>query len=317
MTRAAGAEVEFDSDGCRLAGTFIDTPDPVAAALIIGGSGPIDRDSNDRRIRLRVTAEIADALTDAGVSTLRYDKRGIGASGGDYRSTGMSQHLADARAALAWLATRASGLPLLVVGHSEGALHAIELAALQVAAGAVLLSPAARTGEQILTWQARMIIPTIPRWLHAVWRIACNDPIRTQRKQLDRIRMSDAAVMRIRGRRMPALWFREFATYDPTPALARISVPVLAITGECDRQVPPEDIDAIKDLVCGPYEGHVVADLSHVLRPDPDRLGPRGYRRAVRQPISPTIVQLITAWITAQWGRRSSLHGTDKPERKP
>lgn len=305
MTRAAGAEVEFESDGCRLAGTFIDAPDPVAAALIIAGSGSVDRDSNNRRIRLTVTAEIADALTDAGVSTLRYDKRGIGSSGGDYRSTGMNQRLTDARAALAWLATRAPGLPLLVVGHSEGALHAIELAASQVAAGAVLLSPAARTGEQILTWQARMIIPTLPRWLHAIWRISGNDPIRTQRKQLDRINMSRAAVMRVRGRRMPARWFREFAAYDPTPALARISVPVLAITGECDLQVPPEDIDTIKDLVRGPCEGHVVAELSHVLRPDPDRIGPRGYRRAVRQPISPTIIQLITAWITVHFGSQT------------
>jgi uncharacterized protein len=150
-----------------------------------------------------------------------------------------------------------------------------------------------------------MIITTLPRWLRAVWRITRNDPIRTQREQLDRIKTSAAPVMRIRGRRMPARWLREFAAYDPTPALARISVPVLAITGECDLQVPPEDIDTIKDLVRGPYEGHVVADLSHVLRPDPDRIGPRGYRRAVRQPISPTIIQLITAWITVHFGSQT------------
>jgi uncharacterized protein len=149
-----------------------------------------------------VTREVAGALTDAGVSTLRYDKRGIGASGGDYLGTGMTQRLTDARAALGWLAARAPGLPLLVAGHSEGALHAIELAADQAVAGAVLLSAAAQTGEQVLTWQARMIIPTLPHWRRVLWGITRNDPIRTQSKQLDRIRMSEAAVMRIKGRKI-------------------------------------------------------------------------------------------------------------------
>jgi uncharacterized protein len=46
MTLAIDAEVAFDSDGCRLAGTFIDAPDPVAAAVVIPGSGQVDRDSN-------------------------------------------------------------------------------------------------------------------------------------------------------------------------------------------------------------------------------------------------------------------------------
>jgi hypothetical protein len=39
-------------------------------------------------------------------------------------------------------------------------------------------------------------------------------------------------------------------------------------------------------LVTGPFEGHVVGGLSHLLRPDPGSVGPRGYRRAVRQPVS-------------------------------
>jgi fermentation-respiration switch protein FrsA (DUF1100 family) len=302
MTLAAGTEVTFDSDGCRLAGTFIDAPNPVAAAMVIPGSGPVDRDTSIGRLHLSVTRDVADALTHAGVSTLRYDKRGIAASGGDYLTTGMRQRLTDARAALGWLAARVPGLPLLVAGHSEGALHAIELAADQAVAGAVLLSAPARTGEEVLTWQARMIIPTLPRWRHALWQITRNDPIQTQSERLNRIKMSEAAAMRIKGRKLPARWFREFAAYDPTPALGRITVPVLAITGECDLQVPPEDVSTINDLVQGPFEGHIVAGLSHLLRPDPNRLGPRGYRQAVREPISPTIRRLITAWVVARWG---------------
>jgi len=49
-------------------------------------------------------------------------------------------------------------------------------------------------------------------------------------------------------------------------------------------------------------EGHVVGVLSHLLRPDPDSLGPRGYRRAVRAPVSPEVLSLVTSWVTPSWG---------------
>jgi len=92
--------------------------------------------------------------------------------------------------------------------------------------------------------------------------------------------------------------------YDPRPVLARITVPVLAVTGGQDVQVPPADVAVIGHLVRGPFEGHVVGDLSHLLRPDPGSAGPRGYRRAVRQPVSPEYLELVTGWVTKRWGAR-------------
>jgi uncharacterized protein len=126
-------EVRFDSGGYTIAGTFTDVTAPVAAALLITGSGRLNRDSDVRLLRTGVTKEVAGALAGARVATLRYDKRGVGASGGDYLRTGMADNLADARAGLGWLAARAAGLPLLVVGHSEGTYYAAELAAADAA----------------------------------------------------------------------------------------------------------------------------------------------------------------------------------------
>ena len=117
---------------------------------------------------------------------------------------------------------------------------------------------------------------------------------------------SSADVMRIQGQKVNAGWFRDFIRYDPAPVLARITVPVLAITGGHDLQVPPRDVDAIGALVEGPFEGHIAGDLSHLLRPDPDSAGPRGYRRAVRQPVSPGILALITCWVASHWGHRAA-----------
>jgi uncharacterized protein len=92
------------------------------------------------------------------------------------------------------------------------------------------------------------------------------------------------------------------AAASPVAAtLSRLRVPVLAITGGHDLQVPSADVEATGKLVRGPFEGHVVGDLSHLLRPDPGFAGPRGYRRAARQPVSPEVLTLITDWVARHW----------------
>jgi pimeloyl-ACP methyl ester carboxylesterase len=296
-------DVRFGSDGCTIAGTFTEVTTPVAAALIITGSGKINRDSDARLLRTGVTRAVAEALTGAQVATLRYDKRGVGASGGDYLRAGMAHNLADARAGLNWLAGQAAGLPLLAVGLSEGTYYAAELAGDDSVAGTVLLGAPARPGEQVITWQLDMLAPRLPRAAKAIIRLTRSDFTRAQHKRLARLRASSGDVIRMQGIRANARWYRDFLAYDPSAALARITVPVLAITGGHDLQVPPEDVDAIGRLVRGPFEGHALGDLSHLLRPDPDSIGPRGYRRAVRQPVSPEALKIITNWVASHWGR--------------
>jgi uncharacterized protein len=69
----------------RLAGTLLlpEQP-PTAVALLVPGSGPVDRDSDHRRLRLGITRLLAEALAELGVASLRYDKRVVGASEGTF-----------------------------------------------------------------------------------------------------------------------------------------------------------------------------------------------------------------------------------------
>jgi hypothetical protein len=310
-------DVHFDSDGGTIAGSFTEVAGPVAAALLITGSGKVDRDSDAQlplhmTLRTGVTKAVAEALAAARVPTLRYDKRGVGASGGDYLHAGMAERLADARAALGWLAARTAGLPLLAVGHSEGTFYAAQLAADEAVDGIVLLSGPVRPGGEILAWQTKQLAARLPASARFILRLMRTDPIRLQRKNQDRIMTSSADVIRIQGQRVNARWFRDFIAYEPAPVLDRVTVPVLAITGGHDLQVPPDDVDAVGRLVNGPFAGHVVGDLSHLLRPDPESAGPRGYRRQVRQPVSPEVLRLINGWVDSHWGsdaRRAATEG--------
>jgi uncharacterized protein len=104
------SEVEFrGEDGTRLAASLV-VPEGavrVPAALILSGSGPLDRNSNMAGQALNVANALTDVLTEQGVATLRYDKRGVGGSEGDYLVTGFDTETSDAASALAWLGDRA------------------------------------------------------------------------------------------------------------------------------------------------------------------------------------------------------------------
>jgi alpha-beta hydrolase superfamily lysophospholipase len=289
-------QVTFESGGLTLAGTWAEAPAPTAAALLLVGLGSRDRDSNTSRYRPGVTAAIADALRDAGVSAMRYDKRGVGSSEGDFLRAGMGDNLADARSALVWLAARADGLPLFAVGHGEGALHAAQLAADGRVAGAVLVALPAQRGEEALVWELQTMLPTLRPPARAIASMLGLNT-RAVRRRFAKIRASSADVMRLGVNRVNARWYREYLDHDPATVLAQVAVPILALSGGHDVQVPPQDTQTVCRLVRGPCSAVIVDGVSHILRADPDLRGLRGYSRAMREPVDPAVLGAITDWI--------------------
>jgi pimeloyl-ACP methyl ester carboxylesterase len=303
-------EVRIDGGGCRLAGTYVPVSAPVAAALLIPGPGQTDRDSDSRlptgqRLHGGITRELAHALAAAHVANLRYDKRGVGASEGDFWATGMTERLADASRALDWLAAAHDvGRPLLVIGHSEGTYYAAQFAARERVDGVALLCAPARTGTELLAWQrTRQRTTRFTPVARLALRLLRPDAARLKPESLDRALYCGDDSVRLQGRRVNARWLREFAAYDPAAVLGRVTVPVLALTGGHDVEVPPEDVQAIGRLVRGPFEGHVLDGLNHLLRPDPAHLGARGYLRSLREPVSPEVTALVCDWVGRHWGR--------------
>lgn len=300
---AGAAEVRVPGPAGSLAGTFLlpEGDGPYPAALLITGSGEIDRNSDHKRIRLGATRDLAEALAAAGVASLRYDKRGVGASDGDYLATGLGDTTADARAALAWLAAQPEvrADAIVVIGHSEGALHAQALAAAgdRPVAGAVLLAGQARPGRELLEWQGEQVARSLTGVTARLLRLLRVDLAAKQRAALDKIARTTTDVARTGGRRINARWMREFLAYDPRPVLAAIEVPVLALSGEKDLQVPPGDVDLVAATARGPVETVRVPDLTHILRRDPGTPSLQAYKRLVTQPLDPEVLDTVTGWV--------------------
>jgi len=296
-------EVSVAAGGARLAGTLtLPSGVPVAAALLVPGSGPVDRDSDHPRMRLGVTRELAHALAAAGVASLRYDKRGVGRSSGDFLSAGLGDNMTDAAVALAALRERLPGAPVVVVGHSEGAMIATRLAADESdLAGAVLIAAPAVVGEQMLAWQTQQIVSTLPRFARGILRLLHIDLAAKQRRNVERLRGSTTDVIRLEGRRVNAKWHRELIAHDPAADLGRIRVPVLAITGDHDLQVDPDDLDRIAAMVPAPVEIERPDRLTHLLRRDVgDTASFAAYRSLVRQPVDEELLERVAGWVAAR-----------------
>ena len=294
------SDVTFRSGDLELAGTFA-TPvgaGPFPTALLLAGSGPLDRDGNHKRIRLNLSRDLAEVLTDAGWASLRYDKRGVAESAGDYLSTGFFDELADAEAARDWLLARDDVATLVAVGHSAGSLHSVELAGRPGISGAVLLAASAKTGEDTLRWQAEQVGEHIvPGPMKALLRLFRTSVLKQQDKAIAKLKATTGDSARIQLAKVNARWMREFIAYDPVPALAAATAPLIAITGSKDVQVDPADLalvaDAAPDAVV-----QTLTDIDHLMRLESGPFSnPRHYGKQVTKPIDPRVIDAALGWL--------------------
>lgn len=284
-------------DGVELAVEWTTPVDARAVAVLIPGSGPIDRDGDARRVALGIQRQLAEGLADRGVASIRWDKRGVGASGGDFLSSGLHDLVADALAVVDHAMAR--GLPVFVIGHSEGsAIAARSLVERPALAGAVLLSPYARSGLDVLRWQSRALQNDVPAFVRGILRLMRTDLERQTEKNRQKLLATTRDVERIGGVRINARWFREFMAYDPSLDLAAATQPVLAISAGFDLQSPPDDAERIAALRAAQTRTELLDGVSHILRPQAAATV-RTYRKDARNPIDDRIVPLIDDW----WAR--------------
>lgn len=300
-------EAVVAAGGVNLAGTLtLPDRDSDTVVLMIHGSGPHDRNENIPGQALDIFNTLAADLAARDVASFRYDKRGCGASSGDFQTAGISDFTADAEAALAALRDGRLGTfrRVLLLGHSEGTIIAADIAGRDAAvAGLVLLAPFLQPMEAVLRAQAVEIERALKDmrgaggWLLRTLSGLRGGAVAQQDRLIARVKSSDADSIRFGGRRIPAKHLRELMALDSPAIYAKVRVPTLLLGGGKDLQCDPEDVARIAAIIGPAARPLVVADLTHILRRDHGEHTLASYRRLLARPVDPAVLEAVGAFV--------------------
>lgn len=288
--RYTSRDVSFAGDGgTAIAGTLT-VPDgmsaPAPAVVMVAGSGPVDRD--ERVGPNPVFLEIANALSNAGFVVLRYDKPGVGKSGGTQTWT-HDELVADARAAVGLV----DGLPqvdrrrVFALGHSEGGILVPDLATRGAPLhGIALLAPPAIPLDQILVQQA----------MHFAGSAG---PEKAKQQEL-------ASIAQIKARTATspeAVWLRSSFGIDPAQVIKNVPCPIFIAQGGKDFQVLASDLPRLVDAAKSAHRdvtAHVYPDDDHLFITLPPSQTAVVGEYLVPHQVDPAMLSDLIAWLKSK-----------------
>ncbi|WP_312471496.1 alpha/beta hydrolase [Neobacillus sp.] len=279
------------------------------AVLIIPGTGKLDRNGKvNKKLDLKLYRQLADFLTSIGFINLRYDKRGVAESEGDYLTTGLWDLVEDARAAVRFL----KGLPevdankVIVFGHSEGSMLGTAVASREELGGLILLAGAVETLSEALKRQrdiATQDIINAKGFQGFLLRLlgVQNKVEKQAQKYIDKVLNSTSDVMKVSFVKTNAKWMREHFTYNVREDLVKVTCPVLAITGERDIQANAEVLKDLSHYVKGDAQYHIVDNMGHsckyITKTSTMFTAKKDIIAEGNLPLHPELIKSLEAWL--------------------
>jgi fermentation-respiration switch protein FrsA (DUF1100 family) len=326
-------EVTYKNGDVMLAGTLTLPPGggPFPAVVLITGSGAQDRD--ETLLGHKPFLVLADHLTRHGVAVLRVDDRGVGGSSGSTKESTSADFAQDVLAGVRFLKSHAKIAPAKIglLGHSEGGVIAplaasqspdvafiVLLAGTGVPAPALLLkqseliSRAEGTPEEAIRQEAAAMERMFeilrsepdPAARQAKLREAAKSTIAVASEQDVKDAGGAEAWVEGQATRVDTPWFRFFLDYDPRPALRKVTVPVLALNGALDLQVPVDmNLPVIEKVLKESGNQDVTAKslpgLNHLFQRA--KTGSPSEYAQIEETMSPEVLELVAGWISERF----------------
>lgn len=232
--------------------------------VLASGSGAQDR--NCELLGHKSFLVIADYLARNGIGSLRFDDRGVGKSTGSFQAASLEDFASDVNACVTYLVQdpRFADNKIGVAGHSEGGMHTliaaksnkkiqflVQLASVGTSGGEVLaeqnylIYKASGSSEEVGVWAKETItgicgilaansadkaVEPLSKYIESRYAIAPKEF--TDMTSVSQYKMG--IIMMLNND-----WGRQFTGFQAANYLKKIKVPVLAINGSKDIQVPP------------------------------------------------------------------------------
>ncbi|HEU4670599.1 MAG TPA: alpha/beta fold hydrolase [Dyella sp.] len=272
---------------------------PFPAAVLVAGSGPNDMDETigpNKPLR-----DIALGLAEAGIATLRYDKRTrvYAAQLAGEPITVDQEVTDDALAALGVLHSQpqVDRSRVFVLGHSLGALMAPRIARRDgQLAGAVLLAAPERMNLDLVIRQMRYVASLGGDYAAAGKKIPAVEAARDRLAATDPEHPPQGLLFHA-----PASYWLSLRDYDAIDTARALHTPLLVLQGLADYQVAPaSEFARWKQAFHGSERVSLrgYPGLGHLFMPAGKPPSPADYGRAGH--VDPAVIRDIAAWIKAR-----------------
>ena len=318
-------------EGFSLGGTLTlpEGRGPFPVVVLVTGSGSQNRD--EEIFGHKPFWVIADYLTRRGIAVLRYDDRGVAASGGMVSGATTADLAIDARSAVEYLLSRVDldMSRLGIIGHSEGGLIAFMLASEHIDISFIVtLAGPGVDGKTILLEQSEYISRLsgvsesilednrivmdkvydlmITNEAHSSWGEEVIEFTSSYYSGKETGQYSEEDIEQAKRNLLGSIpepsyaWMRYFVLSDPSSYFSSITCPVFALNGGKDCQVLAEmNINAIKQGFQTSAKSQLTAmilpGLNHLFQNCETGL-PAEYNQ-IEETFDPRVLELMTAWI--------------------
>ncbi|HIB38327.1 alpha/beta hydrolase [Mesonia sp.] len=261
----------------------------VPLAIIINGSGPIDRNGNQMMVKNDATKKLAEALAKKRIATFRYDKRTLKAQqlNIDEKDMRFDDFINDAKAVI----DRFSELPyyskVYIIGHSQGSLVGM-VAAQEKADGFISIAGAGQTIDNLIVEQIGRQMPGLEESAKTAFNeLRANGKVKDYNQGL-------ASLFKKSIQPFMFSWMK----YDPQQEIKKLEMPVLIINGDNDLQVNTNEAEKLK-AAKPDAELVIIENMNHIYRiidKNDDIANQKSYNEPQR-PISNEMVEQISNFI--------------------
>lgn len=236
---------------------------PVPLVIIIAGSGATNRDGNQRGLINNSLRALGDSLAEQGIASLRYDKRGVGASKEaalDESRLRFSHYIDDAADWAKRFQRDKRFSKVFIAGHSEGSLIGMLAAQRVPVAGFISIAGPSIPADSIILRQLAASAPMISQGMVDSMRTFFG--MMRNGQQIDSVPKGFYQAL-IRKSVQPYLM--SWIQYNPAKEMAKLKMPALVVQGTTDIQVDTTHAYALAAAKPG-TKLVVIPNMNHVLK---------------------------------------------------
>ena len=261
----------------------------VPLAIIINGSGPIDRNGNEMMTKNNAAKKLAEALAKKRIATFRYDKRTLKAQqlNIDEKDMRFDDFIDDAKAVIKRFSELPNYSSLYIIGHSQGSLVGM-IAAQEKADGFISIAGAGQTIDSLIVEQIGRQMPGLEESARTAFNeLRANGKVKDYNQGL-------ASLFKKSVQPFMFSWMK----YDPQQEIKKLKMPVLIINGDNDLQVNTNEAEKLK-AARPDAELIIIENMNHIYRiidKNDDIANQKSYNEPQR-PISNEMIEQISNFI--------------------